>query len=62
MCLRTRAKECLRQGIKYVMVLLFVKVKNILFYDQVLFFFFFLFDICPLPWADEPFFCYFALW
>lgn len=25
-------------------------------------FFFFLFDICPLPWADEQFFCCFALW
>lgn len=59
MCLRTRAKECLRQGIKYMKVQLFVKVKNTLFF--MIKFFFFFFDICPLPWADKQFFCYFAL-
>lgn len=59
MCLRTGAKKCLRQGIKYMMLLLFVKVKNTLFMIKLLFF---VFDICPVPWAGEQFFRCLALW
>lgn len=44
MCVLGR-EGCLRQSIKYMMVLLFVKVKITLFYDP--------FAVCPLPWAGE---------